>query len=269
MTTMVSWQMVNPKQPLERVEAPLPEPKDGEVLLKVSGCGVCHTDLGFFYDAVPIKSALPLTLGHEISGIVEATGPGRSMGQMRRRSPGGHALRRMRVLQGRPRQHLQLPEDAGQRHPGWLRQPYRGAGQSSCATSRSTRTCSRSAPPASPWRSCRLWPMPSPRPIRRSSRPACPSRIWPCSSASAVSAASAPAGQELRGRGSGNRPRFAEARKSVSLCRCDLQRQGNPVQGSAQEGLRRRQGERASTTHIKIFETSGHQPPDRRPPSAC
>ena len=76
MTTMVSWQMVNPKQPLERVEAPLPEPKAGEVLLKVSGCGVCHTDLGFFYDGVPIKSALPLTLGHEISGIVEATGPG-------------------------------------------------------------------------------------------------------------------------------------------------------------------------------------------------
>ena len=76
MTTMVSWQMVNPKQPLERVEVPLPEPKDGEVLLKVSGCGVCHTDLGFFYDGVPIKSALPLTLGHEISGIVEATGPG-------------------------------------------------------------------------------------------------------------------------------------------------------------------------------------------------
>jgi len=80
MTTMVSWQMVNPKQPLERVEAPLPEPKDGEVLLKVSGCGVCHTDLGFFYDAVPIKSALPLTLGHEISGIVEATARARRHG---------------------------------------------------------------------------------------------------------------------------------------------------------------------------------------------
>lgn len=76
MTTMVSWQMVNPNQPLERVEAPIPEPKAGEVLLKVSGCGVCHTDLGFLYDGVPIKSALPLTLGHEISGIVQATGPG-------------------------------------------------------------------------------------------------------------------------------------------------------------------------------------------------
>ena len=76
MTTMVSWQMVNPNQPLERVETPLPEPKAGEVLLKVSGCGVCHTDLGFFYDGVPIKSTLPLTLGHEISGIIQATGPG-------------------------------------------------------------------------------------------------------------------------------------------------------------------------------------------------
>ena len=76
MTTMVSWQMVKPNQPLERVEAPLPEPGDGEVLLKVSGCGVCHTDLGFFYDGVPIKSELPLTLGHEISGIVLAAGSG-------------------------------------------------------------------------------------------------------------------------------------------------------------------------------------------------
>ncbi|MDR3629633.1 MAG: 6-hydroxycyclohex-1-ene-1-carbonyl-CoA dehydrogenase [Desulfocapsaceae bacterium] len=76
MTTMISWQMVAPNQALGRAEAPLPEPKAGEVLLKVSGCGVCHTDLGFFYDGVPLKSALPLTLGHEISGIVQAAGPG-------------------------------------------------------------------------------------------------------------------------------------------------------------------------------------------------
>lgn len=76
MTTMISWQMVNPNQPMERVEAPLPEPGAGEVLLKVSGCGVCHTDLGFFYDGVPIKSALPLTLGHEISGVVQTVGAG-------------------------------------------------------------------------------------------------------------------------------------------------------------------------------------------------
>jgi 6-hydroxycyclohex-1-ene-1-carbonyl-CoA dehydrogenase len=68
--------MVKPNQPLERVESPIAEPGPGEVLLKVSGCGVCHTDLGFLYDGVPIKSELPLTLGHEISGIVQAVGPG-------------------------------------------------------------------------------------------------------------------------------------------------------------------------------------------------
>jgi len=73
---MVSWQMVEPKKPLERVEAELPAPGAGEVRLKVAGCGVCHTDLGFFYDGVRTKSPLPLTLGHEISGTVEAAGPG-------------------------------------------------------------------------------------------------------------------------------------------------------------------------------------------------
>ncbi|MCG8683703.1 MAG: 6-hydroxycyclohex-1-ene-1-carbonyl-CoA dehydrogenase [Desulfobacterales bacterium] len=76
MTSMTSWQMIEPGKPLERVESPLPEPGEGEVLLSVSGCGVCHTDLGFFYDGVPVKSPLPLTLGHEISGTVQAAGPG-------------------------------------------------------------------------------------------------------------------------------------------------------------------------------------------------
>ncbi len=74
--SMISWQMVAPKQPLQRAEAPVPAPGAGEVRLRVVGCGVCHTDLGFYYDGVRTKSPLPLTLGHEISGMVEATGPG-------------------------------------------------------------------------------------------------------------------------------------------------------------------------------------------------
>ncbi len=73
---MTSWQMVAPQKPLESVESPLPQPGDGEVLLRVVGCGVCHTDLGFYYDGVRTKSPLPLTLGHEISGIVQVCGPG-------------------------------------------------------------------------------------------------------------------------------------------------------------------------------------------------
>lgn len=76
MTTMISWQMVAAGQPLARVESPLPQPGKGQVLLKVEGCGVCHTDLGFYYDGVKTKSPLPLTLGHEISGVVANYGPG-------------------------------------------------------------------------------------------------------------------------------------------------------------------------------------------------
>lgn len=76
MTTMTSWRMVGPDKPIQCVETPLPEPGRGEVRIKVAGCGVCHTDLGFYYDGVRIKSTLPLTLGHEISGVVEACGEG-------------------------------------------------------------------------------------------------------------------------------------------------------------------------------------------------
>ena len=73
---MISWQMVGSDKPLQRVESPLPEPGQGEVLVRVAGCGVCPTDLGFYYDGVRMKSPLPLTLGHEISGVVDAAGPG-------------------------------------------------------------------------------------------------------------------------------------------------------------------------------------------------
>jgi 6-hydroxycyclohex-1-ene-1-carbonyl-CoA dehydrogenase len=48
----------------------------GEVLVQVKGCGVCHTDLGFFYDGVPTRHAFPLTLGHEVSGRVVGCGAG-------------------------------------------------------------------------------------------------------------------------------------------------------------------------------------------------
>ncbi len=46
--------------------------EDGQVLVEVAGCGVCHTDLGFYYEGVRTRHALPLCLGHEISGRVIA-----------------------------------------------------------------------------------------------------------------------------------------------------------------------------------------------------
>jgi 6-hydroxycyclohex-1-ene-1-carbonyl-CoA dehydrogenase len=52
------------------------EPARGEVVVAIAGCGVCHTDLGYFYDGVRTNQPLPLALGHEISGTIVATGPG-------------------------------------------------------------------------------------------------------------------------------------------------------------------------------------------------
>lgn len=70
------WLMNGIAQPLVRESFTPQEPGSGEVLVEVAGCGVCHTDLGFLYDGVSTKHALPLTLGHEISGRVVATGTG-------------------------------------------------------------------------------------------------------------------------------------------------------------------------------------------------
>lgn len=52
------------------IEQSIPVLKDGEALVKVAGCGVCHTDISFWHNGVQTKHALPLTLGHEISGQV-------------------------------------------------------------------------------------------------------------------------------------------------------------------------------------------------------
>ncbi len=64
------WQMKELKMPFELVETEISELNESEVLVKVAGCGVCHTDLSFWYYGVPTKHTLPLTLGHEISGEV-------------------------------------------------------------------------------------------------------------------------------------------------------------------------------------------------------
>ena len=66
-----TWQMIEPGK-LARVSLDIPEIKSGEVLVEIAGCGVCHTDLGYFYEGVPMVTKPPLTLGHEISGQVIA-----------------------------------------------------------------------------------------------------------------------------------------------------------------------------------------------------
>jgi D-arabinose 1-dehydrogenase-like Zn-dependent alcohol dehydrogenase len=77
--------LVEYAKPLQPTEADTPKPQGTEVLLKVSHCGVCHSDVhlqdGYFDlgggNKLDVRAGrqLPFTLGHEIAGVVEAVGP--------------------------------------------------------------------------------------------------------------------------------------------------------------------------------------------------
>jgi len=72
--------------PLCETVVEAPQPTGSEVLVRIARCGVCHSDLhihdGYFLLGdgkqldVRAGRTLPFTLGHEIAGAVEATGPG-------------------------------------------------------------------------------------------------------------------------------------------------------------------------------------------------
>ena len=63
------------QQPLTLVERPVPQPGQGEILLKVSACGVCHTELDEIEGRTP-PPALPVILGHQVVGTVQERGVG-------------------------------------------------------------------------------------------------------------------------------------------------------------------------------------------------
>ena len=59
--------------PLELTELPDPIPSANEILIRVSACGVCHTEL----DEIEGRThppRLPIVLGHQVVGRIEATG---------------------------------------------------------------------------------------------------------------------------------------------------------------------------------------------------
>ncbi len=60
-------------QPLAPVDAPVPSPGADEVLVRVSVCGVCHTELDEIEGRTP-PPVLPVIPGHQVVGIVEALG---------------------------------------------------------------------------------------------------------------------------------------------------------------------------------------------------
>jgi propanol-preferring alcohol dehydrogenase len=83
---MRSYAVTQWAQPLELIEQPVPEPKGTEVLVRVSAAGVCHSDLHIHEGHFDLGGGrkltmeergmtLPITLGHETAGVVEAAGP--------------------------------------------------------------------------------------------------------------------------------------------------------------------------------------------------
>ncbi len=83
---MDAWAVVENGKPLAKIELPTPEPAGTEILIEVTHCGVCHSDLHFwegFYDLGGGKRlmlsdrgvTLPRAIGHEILGRVAKLGP--------------------------------------------------------------------------------------------------------------------------------------------------------------------------------------------------
>lgn len=62
--------------PLKIEEIDVQEPRQGEVLVRMAASGICGSDIHVFHGHAPIGDALPIVLGHEGAGVVEAVGPG-------------------------------------------------------------------------------------------------------------------------------------------------------------------------------------------------
>ncbi|HEX7321684.1 MAG TPA: NDMA-dependent alcohol dehydrogenase [Mycobacterium sp.] len=74
-----------PEQPFEITELNLDGPSAGEVLIKFSAAGLCHSDLHMTKPGLPVR--YPIVGGHEGSGIIEDVGPGVTKVQ-----PGDHVV---------------------------------------------------------------------------------------------------------------------------------------------------------------------------------
>lgn len=70
---MKAVRFIGVNQPLQMQEIPVPEIGERDVLVKVKAAGVCHSDAHYRAGISPVRP-VPLTLGHEVAGIVEKVG---------------------------------------------------------------------------------------------------------------------------------------------------------------------------------------------------
>ena len=72
---MKAWRLTAAHQPLELVEVPDPQAGPDQVVIDVKAAGICHTDVGYLDGTLTgILGYTPITLGHEIAGVVAAVG---------------------------------------------------------------------------------------------------------------------------------------------------------------------------------------------------
>ncbi len=70
---MRAVRLVQIGQPLQMQEIPIPPVGERDVLVRVMAAGICHSDVHYRAGVSPV-TPLPLTLGHEVAGVVEKTG---------------------------------------------------------------------------------------------------------------------------------------------------------------------------------------------------
>lgn len=71
---MKAVRLIAPGRPLEMQEVAVPTVGPKEVLVRVKAAGICHSDVHYRAGISPVRP-LPLTLGHEIAGVIERAGP--------------------------------------------------------------------------------------------------------------------------------------------------------------------------------------------------
>jgi propanol-preferring alcohol dehydrogenase len=71
---MKAVRLIQPGHPLELCDVPVPVPAGKDVLVRVKAAGICHSDAHYRCGRSRVEP-LPLTLGHEVAGVVEAIGP--------------------------------------------------------------------------------------------------------------------------------------------------------------------------------------------------
>jgi len=75
---MIAYRLIQPQETPQLQDIPAPSPTSGQLLIRVAGCGLCHTDVGLMHRSKEQwgNSQPPFTLGHEVAGWIAEVGSG-------------------------------------------------------------------------------------------------------------------------------------------------------------------------------------------------